>query len=317
MNVLQVKPQQKPIFPILDIAALYQENFDARQKIGLDLVEAAKEYGFFYIKNTGLNRQLIEDVFKKSQTFFAQPAQYKKQYGIYFNNDFQGYEPQTSSESKEAYVLGPERSSNDSLVMCQKKYHGLNTWPEGLDRWRDTMLLQMQAMLDLARLLNRALALGLGVSEDYFDLKSKDPMYAFRLLHYPVSHEDTLGIKPHTDWGALSLLIQDDTPGLEVLNANGNWIVVNPIPDTVVVNVGELVARWTNNRLKATQHRVRNLSNHSRYSIAFFLDMDHDAMIEPIETCVSDTYPRQYTPIRVSEFIDKMHRRDYSDVSDV
>lgn len=293
--------------PVIDVSILTHGSEDEKSLVGAQIADACRAHGFFYIKNFGISANKIRDCFSQSQSFFRQGADYKDKYSIEHNDRFQGYEPPTETESKEAYVLGPERADDDVLVQQGIKYHGANQWPD-LPGWKDVMLGQMHDMLGLAKLLNRGLALGLGIPEGYFDERSKDPMYAFRLLSYPPK-EVKAGIESHTDWGALSLLIQDGTPGLEILNADGSWSLVPPIDNTMVVNVGEMVEIWTNGEIKATPHRVINRSNKTRFSIAFFLDMDHNSILEPV--LIGESSKPQYKPVRVSDFIDAMHKRDY------
>ena len=312
MNDVKVKTAE---LPVIDISSLYTGEEDAFFVVGKKIVRACETFGFFYLSGYDIPKEKIDFWLRLSKRYFDKPIEFKDKNSIEYSDRFQGYEPQTSAESKEAYVLGPERAQDDPLVLAGEKYHGANVWPSegaGLDGWRIAMIDQMQSMLELARLINRALAVGLGVPRDYFDKGSDDPMYALRLLHYVPQSDERHGIADHTDWGALSLLIQGDVPGLEVLMPDGTWSLAVPIENTMIVNVGELVARWTNNRLKATRHRVRNLSGVDRYSMAFFLDMNHDAVIKPIETCVSNDNPAQYEPIIIRDFIDLMHKRDYS-----
>ncbi len=301
----KVKLHHEAELPIIDVNMFKNGNATQRSVIVQQIMSACETYGFFYIQNHGIAIDQIEQAFAQSHLFFDRPLEFKNQYSIEKSDRFQGYEPQTITESKEAYVLGPERDTDDPLVQKGVKYHGANMWPD-LEGWKSVMSDQMHEMLDLAKLLNRALALGLGVSEDYFDRLSTDPMCALRLLHYPAG-QNRAGIEDHTDWGALSLLIQDDTPGLEILTKTEEWAVIPPVRDTIIVNIGEMVEIWTNGRFKATPHRVFNHSGRPRYSIAFFLDMDHDAILQPVDKVEQS----KYRPIRVSDFIDQMHERDY------
>lgn len=301
-----VKIDQLADLPIIDISPLYNGQTVQRQSVGDQIAQACKTYGFFYIKNFNIPAGDIAECFAQSQKFFKKTSDFKEQYSIAHSDRFQGYEPPTDLESKEAYVLGPERTSDDPLVEQGVKYHGANMWPD-MPGWKDVMTRQMDQMRELAKCLNRGLALGLGIEEGYFDNVSRDPMCALRLLHYP-AHRKNTGIEQHTDWGALSLLIQDDIAGLEVLTPEGQWAIVPPIKDTIVVNIGEMVEIWTGGLFKATPHRVINRSEYARYSIAFFLDMDHDAVLKPV---LKGGDISNYPPIRVSEFIDNMHERDY------
>lgn len=304
MKHIRVKNTKTVPLPIVDISGLYGGSMMTRMTIGNDIVDACEEYGFFYIQGYDIDQAEIDNWFKNVQRFFERDQGFKEQYSIHNSDRFQGYEPPKSDESKEAYVLGPERSADDELVRQQVKYHGANVWPD-IDGWRSMSMKQMSKMLELARLLNRALALGLGLKESYFDKLSRDPMYAMRYLHYKPSN--ITGINTHTDWGMLSLLIQDAQAGLQIQDQDKNWLTVAPIKNTMVVNIGEMVEVFTDGRLKATKHKVVNATSKDRYSMAFFLDMDYDAVLAPVH----QNGKKRYEPITVSDFIENMHQRDY------
>ena len=290
--------------PVIDISDFSDGTPLMRLSLGRQIVEACEDWGFFFLKGHDISPTTIEAWFDNAKLFFDQSSDFKDQYSIYNSERFQGYEPPKDGESKEAFVLGPERAQDDPLVQAEVKYHGSNTWPD-IKGWRDVALGQMETMLTLARRINRGLALGLGIRENYFDKLSANPMYALRYLHYKPSN--VTGINTHTDWGMLSLVIQDQTPGLEIKGPNQKWLRVPVIKDAILVNVGEMVEIFSGGQITATPHRVINRTSSDRYSLAFFLDMDHDAVLRP----VNETGKKKYEPIQVSDFIDKMHKRDY------
>ena len=304
LKARHVKMSVHADIPVIDISAFAGGTPMTRLSIGRHIVEACEDWGFFFLKGHGISQGEIDNWFKAARQFFDKPQAFKDRYSIAHSDRFQGYEPPKSSESKEAYVLGPERDADDPLVEKSVKYHGSNTWPD-IDGWRETAIGQMDTMLTLAKRINRGLALGLGVRENAFDRLSIDPMYALRYLHYTPSN--ITGINTHTDWGMLSLVIQDQTPGLEIQGFDGKWLRVPVMKDAILVNVGEMVEIFSGGQITATPHRVVNRGEKDRYSMAFFLDMDHDAVLRP----VTETGKMRYKPITVSEFIDKMHMRDY------
>ncbi len=135
-------------------------------------------------------------------------------------------------------------------------------------------------MLDLGRHLMRLLALSLGEPEDCFDAAFRAPSASLRLLRYPPQPADAesnqLGAGAHTDWGAITLLAQDDCGGLEVENARGEWLRAVPVPDTFVVNLGDMIARWTNGAYHSNMHRVmNNVSGRNRHSLVLFFNPEY------------------------------------------
>lgn len=294
---------------VIDLASLHDEDTSKRRRIGKTILEACHDKGFFYGLNHGIRTELLENCFAHSRDFFALPDGKKLALKASDDNMWRGYERPNDQDSKEAFIFGAERGADDPLVQAGIPYHGANPWPE-LAGWRQDMLTLFNDFLQLSRSLNRAFALALEAPEDYFDKLSQDPMAAMRLLRYPPS-SDRPGIEAHTDWGALSILFQDDTPGLEILTPENGWKVVEPIPGACVINIGEMVARWTNDYLKATLHRVINRSDRDRYSIAFFLDMDHDAMIECLPAFVAPGNQPHYPPVPALTHIMERHRKDY------
>jgi len=171
-------------------------------------------------------------------------------------------------------------------------------------------------MLSLSRQLLKGLALSLDVDESYFDSMTNNPMAILRLLHYPPhpvqASPEQLGCGTHTDWGCITILLQDEVGGLEVCTSNGRWIPAKPIPGTFVINLGDVMARWTNDYYQSTPHRVVNRSGKERYAIPFFFDANYHALIKCIPTCQSPTNPPKYSPITAGEHIVEMYRRTYA-----
>lgn len=295
---------------VIDLSDLYAADVQQRRRVGNDILKACHDFGFFYASNHGISSALVEACFRHSRDFFALPDAQKLALKASDSNMWRGYEQPNTQDSKEAFVFGVERGPDDPLVRAGIPYHGSNPWPE-LSGWRQDMLVLFNEFLQLSRSLNRAFALALDVPEDYFDRLSQDPMAAMRFLRYAPASDDRPGIEAHTDWGALSMLFQEDVPGLEILTPDDGWQVVEPVPGTCVINIGEMVARWTNDYLKATLHRVINRSDKDRYSMAFFLDMDHDAIIECLPAFSSPGNQPHYPPVPALTHIMERHRKDY------
>jgi isopenicillin N synthase-like dioxygenase len=172
------------------------------------------------------------------------------------------------------------------------------------------------AVCDLAGDLMRIVALSLDLPEDTFEESYRDANPSLRLLHYPPRPADAqpaqIGAGAHTDWGGITILAQDDTGGLEVQDTSGAWIRATPIPGTFVVNLGDLIVRWTNDRYHSTPHRVFNpAADRDRYSMALFFSPNSRARIECLPTCVRPGEPPRYAVCTAGEHIAERRRETY------
>jgi isopenicillin N synthase-like dioxygenase len=157
-------------------------------------------------------------------------------------------------------------------------------------------------------------ALSLGMPARSLDHHFERPTTFLRLLHYPpqpVNEAEQLGSAPHTDYGIITLLAQDDAGGLQVRPRGGDWIEAPPIPNTYVLNVADMLARWTNNRFVSTPHRVINRSGLDRYSLPYFFDPSMDAMIECLPTCTDADHPPAYGPVRYGDYLMERLNKNY------
>ncbi|MGH7126898.1 MAG: isopenicillin N synthase family dioxygenase, partial [Stellaceae bacterium] len=186
---------------------------------------------------------------------------------------------------KESFIWGPELGFDDPDVATGKPLMGPNQWPAELPELASGLTEYSDAVMACARSLLRGFAVSLGLGADFFRERFAKPLARCSLIYYPPqppdSGSDQFGVAPHTDYGGLTLLNQDDTGGLQVRARSGDWVTAVPIPGTFVVNVGDLMARWTNDRFVSTPHRVVNSSGRARYSMALFFDPAFDTVIDP------------------------------------
>jgi isopenicillin N synthase-like dioxygenase len=189
---------------------------------------------------------------------------------------------------------------------------GPNQWPVWLPEFRPAIEDYIRAVEAVARRLIRMIAFGLGLDEHALDHHFARPTTFLRLLHYPPQPPDLpgdqMGSAPHTDYGIITVLAQDATGGLQVRPRGGDWIDAPPIPGTFVLNVADMLARWTNHRFVSTPHRVVNRSGGDRYSIPFFFDTDMDSVIECLPTCTDAANPPHHAPVRYGDYL--MERLD-------
>ena len=174
--------------------------------------------------------------------------------------------------------------------------------------FRETMLAYYNAVWKLGCKLHEAFATDLGIEADFFEDKMDRPLATLRLLHYPerpaaLDEEGQLGAGEHTDYGCVTLLATDEVGGLEVRTRDGRWLAAPFIPGAYVCNIGDCLMRWTNDTYVSTPHRVVSPPGRERYSVAFFLDPNPDAMVECLPGCASDHNPAKYPPIRGDDYL--------------
>jgi isopenicillin N synthase-like dioxygenase len=291
--------------PLLDLSAGTPES-QARQ---IDV--ALRDSGFFAVRNHGVATSVVGAAFDAAQRFFALPQADKERWHIdgwklkrgFDPIGWQSLDPGQPPDVKESFYLGVEAI-------------GPNQWPDAalLPGFRAACNAYSEAMEALARRLMSLFEVALQLPPGYFDSFMRHPTATTRLLHYPPQPAKAapgqIGCGAHTDWGALTLLAQDNAGGLQVQNSDGAWLDVAPVPGAFVVNVGDMTQRWTNDRWRSTLHRVINRhSGRDRYSIAYFFDLDAESRIEPLPTCVSALHPARHAPITAGEHLVEMYRR--------
>ena len=310
--------------PVIDVLDLTSSNLDARRAVGARLRAACVDKGFFYIKNHGVEESLVESVFSEAAAFFALPAEQKALVDKARSNANRGYEalqgqtlePGAPPDLKEGYYIGPEHTPDDPRVIAGLFNHGANQWPAQQPKFRPVMQAYLDVMLALGERMMGGIALSLDLPEDYFAGFCRDAMGTLRLLHYPPQPAQALpgqkGAGAHTDFGGLTLLRQDDVGGLQVWDqAADGWIHADPLPDTYVVNLGDMIARWTNDRYRSTVHRVVNTSGRERYSVPFFYTGNYTHTVACIATCLAPGETPKYAPITVGDHLREMYRRTY------
>ena len=284
--------------PIIDISSLINDEnpLEVARQIG----DACEKVGFFYIKNHGVEQQLIDEMYTLTKSFFKLPYEEKNQLNIVNSGlTLRGYipmyaenvDPANTRDFKECFDCG---AHYDEV----SPFFGPNLMPTTLPQFETIAENYHSAVLALARTLIGAIALSLGLPQDYFEHLQRKPITIQRILRYPpqmgkVTQEE-IGIGAHTDYGFLTVLSQDAVGGLQVRNRAGDWVTAPPVEGTFIVNIGDLVQTLTNDRYTSTMHRVINASGLERYSIPFFIDLDFDAVVEPVPTCVSEALPAKY-----------------------
>ena len=281
--------------PLIDIAPLETEG-EAALQVAHEIGQACRTHGFFYIQGHGVDEGLQQDLEKVSEQFFALSETEKQAIRMELGGKaWRGYfsvgEELTSGKPdvKEGIYFGQELAPSHPKVQAGLLLHGANLFPTALPHMRDTVLAYMDALTRVGHTLMKGIALSLGLPSSFFEQKyTRDPLTLFRIFHYPAtSHpknqSDRWGVGEHTDYGVLTILKQDQTGGLQI-KSQDSWIEAPPIPGSFVCNIGDMLDRMTRGLYRSTPHRVKNVSNQSRYSYPFFFDPNFDAEIHPIDT---------------------------------
>lgn len=310
--------------PVIDISGLTSGNPADRKAVGARLRTACLDNGFFYISHHGVPEDVVASVFAEAAAFFDLPAEQKAEVDKSRSKANRGYEPMQGQtlepgappDLKEGYYIGPEHAADDPRVIAGMFNHGANQWPAARPRFRPVMETYLDIMMDLSARMMGGIALSLDLPEDYFAGYCKDAMATVRLLHYPPQpahgNPDQKGAGAHTDFGGLTLLRQGDIGGLQVWDqGTGGWIHADPVPGTFVVNLGDMIARWTNDRYHSTLHRVVNTSGQERYSVPFFYTGNYAHEVACIPTCLAPGEQPKYPPTTVENHMRAMYQRTY------
>ncbi len=304
--------------PSVDLAdflsgdAIKKNNFV--QKIG----KAYEEVGFVAVKNHGVTDELIDDLYKYIQDFFSLPLEKKKAYEIVELAGQRGYtsfgkEHAKGSEApdlKEFFQYGQVPRDN-----FKEEEYPHNVRVNEVTNFNNTFYTAYRAFEKSGTALLQAIALYLDLEENYFDEYIHNGNSILRAIHYPpITKEPASAIRAeqHEDINLITLLIGASADGLEVLTKGGAWIAVTSLPDQIVVNVGDMLQRLTNNKLTSTTHRVvnpkRELWHTSRFSLPFFLHPKSSMSLKCLQTCIDEKHPISYEDATAGEYLDERLR---------
>ena len=297
--------------PIISMAGLSSEQPAERQATANELGRACRDIGFFYLVDHGIPDSVFEALFEDASAFFSLPSDRKEALSIKRSPHNRGYvaiqdeklNPVSGADSKEAFNIGHDLPADHPDVLNNKPFCGVNYWPD-LPGWRERTLDYYHRCLNVARTLHRGFALDMGAPEDFFESRLIEPIATLRMLRYPAAQGDPRrpdgAAGTHTDYGNVTLLKTDGVPGLEVRTKDGQWIDAPSFPGAFVCNIGDCLMRWSNDLYQSTPHRVRT-PKAERYSVAFFMEADPDAMVDP-----RDLFPDQephYPPVSCSDYL--------------
>lgn len=290
-----------------------------------DLIrDACINVGFFYISHHGISSEVISGALSAAKRYFELPVSEKLKLDIHKSDNYKGYtalfgentDVNGLGDLHEGFDLGwePESTSEKhehAPSVDDSEMGGGNVWPDlAGNSFKDPVLAYYHAAVRLGRLLFPLFALALDLPEDFFTDKTQNSAAIMRLLHYPPqspaevdANGRVIGIGAHTDYECFTILWQDDVGGLQVQNADGNWIDAVPIPGTLVLNLGDQFARWTNDIFKSTMHRAINRTGRRRFSIPLFFGTDYDVLLEPLPGCVTPGETPKYEVVTAGAYV--------------
>lgn len=300
--------------PVIDVAPLVNGSSEQADAVAGTLGRACRDVGFFYITGHGIPSALMTRVFDSSAAFFSGPASIREAASFRGPGSNRGYirlggealDPSKPADVKEAFNIGLELAPDEPELLARVPFRAANLRPD-IPGFRDTMLDYFNRVWRLGRDRHRGFAIDLGLEPDFFETKLDKPIATLRLLHYPPVAEPLadgqLGAGVHTDYGNVTLLSTDAVGGLMVQDRAGRWLDAPIVPDAFVCNIGDCLMRWSNDVYVSTPHKVVSPLGIDRYSVAFFLDPNPDAMVACLPTCTNSDRPAKYAPITGAEFL--------------
>jgi isopenicillin N synthase-like dioxygenase len=298
--------------PIIDVAPLANRDKTRAQKTIDDLASACSEVGFMYVKNHGISSKLVYQLATQAKRFFALSYEQKMKVAVENSPIFRGYfPPKYRSVAKginvhEGFIIFREGQSDGDNPMA-----GPNQWPTEVPGLKNAMLDYFAAAGRLAHALLPGFAMALGLSREFFDEMYDNPLFMMTLNHYPSQevpkNADEIGVVGHSDSGGFTILWQDSVGGLELLNRQDEWVMVPPIENAFVLNLGDMMQIWTNGHFSSTPHRVINTYGKSRLSIPLFANPNYFTVVKPL---IGEVNP-DFVPFTSGEYHTAVYRRIY------
>ena len=313
LNVSNYLPMS---IPVVDLAEFLSGDESKKKAFVAELGKAYEEVGFVAVKNHGIPDDLINDLYRHVQQFFSLPAEEKKKYEVPGLAGQRGYtsfgkEHAKGSEApdlKEFFQYGQE-------VQGSHEQYPANVRVDEVAGFNETFRKAYRAFEKSGKALLQAIAIYLGLDEHYFDNHIEAGNSILRAIHYPpITSEPKSSIRAeqHEDINLITLLVGASADGLQILTKQGEWVGVTSLPEQIVVNVGDMLQRFTNNRLKSTTHRVVNPAREfwhtSRFSIPFFLHPKSEMSLACLDSCITEDRPKAYEDITAGEYLDERLR---------
>ena len=312
--------------PVIDIGPMRRGEPGAAQQLGAQIRHVFENVGFYFVTGHGVPQSLIDDAFAAAKRFHDQPLDKKLE--IRLNQFNIGYLPMRGGTTRhsalnannkpnvnEAFFCARDLARDHPDVIAGKPYRTVNKWPRDLPGFRETCVAYTAALEKLALSLVPLYAIALDLPETYFDEAFARPMFKLRMSHYPPSDssaENEFGLAPHTDTSFMTLLAPNKVAGLSIRAPSGRWIDAPVIEGAFLVNGGDMLRRWSNDRFLATPHRVINKSGAERYAIPFFFDCWAEHVMQCLPTCTGPGNPPKYEPTTYVEYMTWFRNMNYA-----
>ena len=338
MNIFKTSPvmnleEATRAIPVIDFGPAFRGEPGGLDAVAALVRDASERVGFFYLAGHGVAPAVVEAAFAASREFHAMPLEDKLKLSLNENNI--GYLPVNQSMQRastvhkatrpnfnESFFISHDRGPDHPDVVAGTPLRGRNQWPDGHERMRASMVTYFKTLAAVGERMLPVLARALDMPADHFAPSFRGEAHVnLRFLHYPPQESDDdeqFGQGPHTDNSFITILARMEVPGLALRLPNGEWLAPPLIPGTFLVNLGNMMKRWSNDRFLSTPHGVLNDSPNDRYSIAFFYSPSPDAVIECLPSCVGPDRPAAYPPAVYRDLVldfynaNYFHRRDYS-----
>jgi isopenicillin N synthase-like dioxygenase len=319
--------------PVIDFGPAFRDDPGGLAAVARAVRQASERVGFFYMAGHGVPSGVIDDAFAASRDFHALPLDAKLRLKLNENNI--GYlslnqsmqrastvHKATRPNYNESFFISHDRGADHPDVVAGVPLRGRNQWPDGCPAIRAAMVAYFKALEAVGERVLPVLATALDMPAGHFaPFFAHEAHINLRFLHYPpqdTDDDEQFGQGPHTDNSFLTMLAREEGPGLAVRLPSGKWLAPPVIPGTFLVNLGNMMKRWSNDRFLSTPHGVVNDSGKDRYSIAFFYSPNPDAVIEPLPSCVGPDNPPRYPPAVYRDLVldfynaNYFHRKDYA-----
>ena len=312
--------------PVVDLGPAFRGESGALEAVAAEVRRACEHVGFFYVKGHGAPQEIIDAAFEASREFHAMPLEDKMRLKLNENNI--GYLPVNQSMQRastvhkatrpnynESFFTSHDRGADHPDVLAGTPLRGRNQWPAGHERMRAAMVRYFKTLEAVGErmlpVLARALDLPSGHFRPFFE---NEAHINLRFLHYPpqgTDDDEQFGQGPHTDNSFFTMLAREEVPGLAVRLPNGEWLAPPVIPGTLLVNLGNVMKRWSNDRFLSTPHGVLNDSGIDRYSIAFFYSPNPASVIECLSSCTGPADPPRYPPAVYRDLVIDFYNANY------
>jgi isopenicillin N synthase-like dioxygenase len=312
--------------PVIDYGPYFAGETGELERLAGQVAHACENVGFFYALNHGVPDALIERAFAAARRFFGLPCEVKLALKLNENNI--GYLPINASvqaasavhqatrpNQNESFFVSHDRGLDHHDVVAGKPLRGCNQWPADMLGLCADMMAYFEALGAMGDRMLPPFAVALGMPAGFFAPYFADEAHAnLRFLHYPpqdTTEDNTFGQGPHTDNSFMTALARTEVPGLAVRLPSGEWFAPPVIPDTFLINLGNVMRRWSNDRFLSTPHGVLNDSGTDRYSIAYFHSPNPDRVIECLPCCAGPDNPPRYPPALYRDLVLEFYRANY------